>query len=327
MGSLKGGSIFLIIMLIPVLALAGSNQETNKHQENDENGFFGSILIGGGVATGKPSGLEVVDDNKKISTLDERSDRQNRDLLLIMGELGYEFASTGTRISLSNQKSEKSFVDLVVAQPLEDIGTVRASFGFGKEDVWADPYVTGVDRREADEESYNLKLEWEEILGSGFFAALKLSSIEVDHDLIGERYQDLKRDGQIVAAEIGYVFPVGENQMIIPGFDIEVEDRDGESNSCKKAGVSLSHIIEFDRWHFLTSLGVGKRDFDKTHPIFHKTRKQTQYELSHIVTYYRPFGWKGCFLNGLLTYSRTDADIDFFKQDELTIGTGIGYEF
>ncbi len=327
MGSLKGGSIFLIIVLIPVLALAGSIQETNKHKENDKNGFFGSILIGGGVATGKPSGLEVVDDNKKISTLDERPDRQNRDLFLIMGELGYEFASTGTRVSLSNQKSEKSFVDLVVAQPLKDIGTVRASFGVNKEDVWADPYVTGVDRRKADEESYNLKLEWEEIMGSGFLATLKLSTIEVDHDLIGDRYKDLKRDGQIMAAEFGYGFPVGENQMIIPGFDIEVEDRDGESNSSKWAGVSLSHIIEFDRWHFLTSIGMGKRDFDKTHPVFHKTRKETQYELSHFVTYSRPFNWKGCFLQGLVAYSRADANIDFFKQDELTIGAGMGYEF
>ena len=252
MGSLKGWSILLIIMLIPVLALAGQTKEKDKH------GFFGSILLGGGVAVGKPSGLEVTDDNKKISTLYERSDSQKRAIPLILGKLGYGFASTGTRISLSNQKSEKSFADPVVEQPLKNMGTVRASFGYGKEDVWADPYVTGVDRREVDEEPYNLRLEWEGILESGFLATLKLSAIEVD--------QDLKRDGQIMAAEIGYVFPVGENQMIIPGFDIEVEDRDGENNSCKKAGVSLSHIIEFDKWQFVTSLGMGKRDFDKTHP-------------------------------------------------------------
>jgi len=50
-----------------------------------------------------------------------------------------------------------------------------------------------------------------------------------------------------MAVEIGYVFPVGENQMINPGFNIEVEDRNDESNSCKNAGVFLSHIIEFDK--------------------------------------------------------------------------------
>ena len=323
MGSLKGGAILMVIMLIPALALAGQTRE----KEKDEYGFFGSILIGGGVATGKPNGLEAVDDNKKISTLDERSDRQNRGIFVLMGELGYGFASTGTRISLSNQKSEQSFADLVVEQPLKDMGTVRVSLGYGKEDVWADPYITGADRREADEESYNLKLEWEEIMGSFFFTALKLSAMEVDHDLIGDRYQDLKRDGRIIAAELGYVFPVGENQMIIPGFDIEVEDRDGESNSSKKAGVSLSHIIEFDRWQFVTSLGMGKRNFDKSHPVFHKTRKETQYDFSHLVTYSRPFGLEGCFLNGFFAYSRINTDIDFFKQDELTVGAGIGYEF
>jgi len=70
---------------------------------------------------------------------------------------------------------------------------------------------------------------------------------------------------------------------------------------------------------------MGKRDFDKTDPVFHKTRKETQYELSHIVTYSRPFGWKGCFLQGLLSYNRTNADIDFFKLEELTVSAGIGY--
>ena len=321
MGPRKSWAILLVIILIPVLALAGQTKE------EDKNGFFGSILLGGGVAAGKPSGLEVTDDNKKISTLHERSDRENRAIPLILGEVGYSFGSAGTRISLSNQKSEKSFADLVVAQPLKDMGVVRASFGYGKADVWADPYITGVDRREVDEDSYNLALEWEEVMGSGFLATLKLSTIKVDQDLIGDRYQDLKRDGKIMAAEIGYVFSVGENQMIIPGFDIEVEDRDGESSSSKKTGVSLSHIIVFDKWHFATSLGLGKRDFDKAHPVFHKTRKETQYELSHLVTYSRPFGWKDCFLQGSLAYSRTNADIDFFRRDELTVGAGIGYEF
>lgn len=321
MGSFKGWTILLIIMLFPILALAGPTKE------KDEHGFFGSIFTGGGVAAGKPGGLEVVEDNKKMNALNERADRQNQAIPFILGELGYDFALTGTKVSLSNQKSEKSFADLIVEQPLKGIGTVRASFGYGKEDVWADPYITGVDRREVDEESYNLMLEWEEILESGFFATLKLSTIEVDQDLIGDRYRDLKRDGRIMTAQIGYVFPVGENQMIIPGFDIDVEDRDGESNACKKAGVSLSHIIEFDKWRFMTRLGIGQKKYDKAHPVFHKTRKETQFDLSHLITYSQPFGWKGWFIHGLMAYNRTDANIDFFKQDGLTIGTGLGYEF
>lgn len=78
--------------LIPVLALVGQTKEKDKH------GFFGSILLGGGVAVGKPSELEVTDDIKKISTLYERSDNQKRAIPLILGGLGYGFASTGTRI-------------------------------------------------------------------------------------------------------------------------------------------------------------------------------------------------------------------------------------
>ncbi|MCG8549690.1 MAG: DUF2860 domain-containing protein [Desulfobacterales bacterium] len=321
MGSLKGWIIVLILILFPLPVLAGQTQE------NENQGFFGSVFLGGGVAAGNPSGLKATDDNKRISSLNKQSGHQQEIIPLIMGEFGYSFASTGTKISLTNQKSEKSYADLVLEQSLKGLGTVSFSFGYGKEDVWADPYITGVDRREVDEESYNLALEWQEIIGSGFSATLKMSSVEVDKDLIGDRYYDLRRDGEIMMAGIEYLFPLGKNQVIIPGFNLEREDRDGESNSCKKAGISLAHIIEFGRWNFTTSLGVGRREFDKSHPVFHKTREETQYEFSHLVTYSRPFGWEGCFIHGLLAYSRADANINFFNQDELTIGTGIGYKF
>ena len=321
MRSLKGWTILLIIMLFPVLVLAGQSQE------KDKNGFFGSILLGGGVAAGKPSGLEVVDDNRKIHTLNERAEHQTRTIPFISGEFGYGFASTGTKISLSKQKSEKSFADLVVEQPLKSLGTVRAIFGYGRQDVWADPYITDVKRQEANEDSFNVELEWEEIAGTGLAATFKFSTIEVDQDLIGKRYKDLKRDGEIMATGIGYVFPVGKNQMIIPGFDFEVEDLDGKSNSSIKAGISAAHIIGFGKLNFMTSLAIGRREFDKTHPVFHKTRKEMQYEFSHLVTYSRPFDLKVFFLQGLLAYSRVDANLDFFTQDELMVGAGIGYEF
>ncbi len=206
MGSLKGWIIVFVLILFPVLALAGQTQE-------DENqGFFGSVFLGGGVASGKPSGLKATDDNKRISSLNKESGHQQEIIPLIMGEFGYSFASTGTKISLTNQKSEKSYADLVLEQNLKGLGTVSFSFGYGKEDVWADPYITGVDRREVDEESYNLALEWQEIIGSGFSATLKMSSVEVDKDLIGDRYHDLKRDGKIMTAEMGYLFPFGETK-------------------------------------------------------------------------------------------------------------------
>ena len=66
MRSLKGWIILLVIMLFPVLALSGQTKE------KENQGFFGSILLGGGVAAGKPSGLKVTDDNKKISSLNKR---------------------------------------------------------------------------------------------------------------------------------------------------------------------------------------------------------------------------------------------------------------
>ena len=312
--------VLLIMTFFPAVALA-------QPEEREKGGFFGNIVLGGGFAAGRPSQLHVTDDNKKIDSLNEKAVRQERGIPFYMGEIGYIIVGTGTKISLGNQKGEKSIGALAVEQSLNKIGIVRTTVGYGQEDVWADPYLAGIQREETDETSYNVTLEFEEIAGTGAMASLTFSDIDVDQDRIGERCPDLKRDGEIMAAAIGYTIPLGEDQAIIPSFEMEVEDRDGESNSGRQYKIELAHLLGLGSWSFATSVALIDREFDKIHPVFHATRDEKGIEVGEMIAYAEPFGWKGFSINGLITYTRMDANIDFFSSNEMIIGMGIGYSF
>lgn len=312
--------LLMILVFFPTFALAQTD-------EAEKGGFFGNIVLGGGFSAGRPSQLHVTDDNKSIDSLNEKAVRQERGIPYIMGELGYDIASTGTKISIGNQKGERSMGALALEQSLGGMGLVRATVGYGQEDVWADPYLTKVRREETDETSYNVTLEFEEIAGTGAMASLKLSDIDVDKDMIGERYRDLRRDGQRMGASIGFGIPLGESQVVIPSFEIVIEDRDGESNSGMQYKLELAHLMGLGSWSFATSVALFDMKFDKVHPVFHATRDERGIEVNELITYEEPFGWEGFSIMGLITYTRMDSNIDFFSTDELTAGMGIGYSF
>jgi len=313
--------LLLILTFFPALALA-------QPDEQEKVGFFGSIAIGGGWTSGKSSQLDVTDDNKRINSLDERATRESEGIVLIMGELGYNIVSTGTKISLGNQTcTETSAVSLTVDQTLEHIGTFQASFGFGEKEVWKDPFLVGVEREETDETAYTVGLQLQEIAGSGATASLTGTRYKVDDDLIGSQYQELKRDGTMVTTAVSYAFPLGENQMIIPSLGVKIDNRDGDSNSSKQAHISLAHTLGMGSWNFATSLSFSQKEFNKMHPIFHKTREEKGFAVSELISFAAPFGWSGFSINCLITYDRRDANINFYDSDALLVGAGIGYSF
>ncbi len=310
----------MALAFVPAVAFA-------QMDEVEKGGFFGNLVLGGGISAGRPSQLHVTDENRNIDSLNEKAVRQERGIPFIMGELGYYITSTGTKISLGNQKGEKSIGALAVEQSLGKMGLVRTTIGYGQEDVWADPYLTKVQREETDEISYNVTLEFEEIAGTGAMASLKLSDIDVDKDLIGERFRDLKRDGQRMGVSVGYGIPLGENQVIIPSFEMVVEDRDGESNSSKQYKAELAHLMGIGSWSFATSVALIDWEFDKVHPVFNETRDERGVEFTELISFEEPLGWRGFSINGLISYSRVNSNIDFFSSDELTVGLGVGYSF
>lgn len=86
--------------------------------------------------------------------------------------------------------------------------------------VWADPYVVGVDRVKTDRTSRGLRLEYDKILGSGFGVRLEQRETKIDNELSGTtgglgltaaEAELMKRSGDVKSLLAYYRFaPVGQ---------------------------------------------------------------------------------------------------------------------
>ncbi|OEU65030.1 MAG: hypothetical protein BA867_04700, partial [Desulfobacterales bacterium S5133MH16] len=300
--------LLLIVLIVPV-------QVEAQQDEPERGGFFGNIILGGGLAAGRPSQLEVTDDNEIINGLDERVEHYSEAIPVIMAEIGYAIVSTGTEISLGNKSGRTDLLALAVNQSLDDLGSLRIILSHGYNEVWKDPFLVGVKRDDTKEITTSIEVDYETILGTGAQLSVSSAQIKIDDDQIGIREPDLKRDGSAITFGAGYVIAFNENNVIIPSIGFVVDERDGKSNSSEGYRLELEHVLGLGKFTFVTNLAFSETEFDKIHPIFNRTRKEKGYELSDFITYVEPFGLRGFSINGLIAYSHVDANIRFFESD------------
>ena len=312
--------LLFMVLIFPV-------QVPAQEDEPERGGFFGNIILGGGLASGKPSQLEVTDDNEIINGLDERVENYSEAIPVIMAKIGYAIASTGTEISLGNKSGRTDLLELAVNQSLDDLGSLRIILSHGYNEVWKDPFLVGVKRDDTKETTTSLGLTYESILGTGAQLSVSSAQIKIDDDQIRIREPDLKRDGSAITFGAGYVIAFNKKNVIIPSIGFVVDERDGKSNSSEGYRLELKHVLGLGKFTFVTNLAFSETEFDKNHPIFNRTRKEKGYELSDFITYVEPFGLRGFSINGLIAYSHVDANIRFFESDILVVGLGVGYSF
>ncbi|HVN72202.1 MAG TPA: DUF2860 family protein [Desulfomonilia bacterium] len=70
-----------------------------------------------------------------------------------------------------------------------------------------------------------------------------------------------------------------------------------------------------------------EKSFDRTHPVFDKTRKE--HDLGGSLTYLlkAPFGYDSLTYVVMLAYARTGANISFFDSNLFLTGMGVQYSF
>lgn len=288
------------------------------------SGWFGDIHVGGGVVDSRPSGLEVFDDNERRDRLDEGTDL-SEGFFLIGGEIGYGFQSTGTMVSAGGGMEDPWRVSL--GQRMGDWGLIALSAFYEEQEVWENPYLTGLDRDETDSESFGCGLDWDNVRNTGISIFFRRMEIDVDQDLIGDIAPDLRRDGADTTLGIRYPWNMGAGGVLSGGISYILVDRDGDANSGHGYAAELNHTLEWGRVSFATGLELVATEFDETHPVFNEKREEAMFTVSETVSFAEPFGFKQSYLFGVAGYSETAADIAFFEGDAFILGVGIGYRF
>lgn len=291
-----------------------SEQMESSPANDEEGGWFGSAMLGGGVSHGNFSLLDAGESNKKISSLEDTDKKETKGNPLFNAEVGYLFDETGTWVSMNvmdnlSELDTSVIGNLSVGQSLGDLGTLAFQFTRSRNDVWEDPYLVGVDRKTTKATELTLGLSYEELMGLPVSVGMEYTKVKVKNDVAGKRDSDLARYGHVYGTTL--TFPLYF----------------GESNSYDGYSVNLMHRFEMERWSLSSMLMAGERRFEAAHPAFGKTRDETDWLFSTEYTYNAPFGYDDFFVQVQGSVGETDANIAFFESSTMMIGAGVGYNF
>lgn len=314
----------------------------------DQPGWSGFVTVGVASISAKSNLVSGVDrfnldlGDKKINSLSDEPDANSAGMLQLNFSLNYTFAGQ-TQLFLGNSLENLVEFDRAtiggVRQQFKDRSIVELSLvsspKFSPVQVWKDPYVTGVDRKEADRTSNGVRIEYDKILGTGFGVQYTQRKIEIDDEQSGttqlglpaDQAKLLKREGDTKRLELAYTFPRKDRHVFKVSIAGLKQDLDGEAMSGDQTQAQLTHVYLGERFTLASNVFVGKQDYDKTNPVFNKTRDDDILGLGFVVFDKKIFNSKNWVGQGTLVWYQQDSNIDFYYQSSTFVGIGAQYRF
>jgi hypothetical protein len=311
-----------------------------------EPGWSGFVTFGLGsmnVETNMVAGIDTfgVEIGKStISSLDDEPDSES--LVLPQVNLNLEYTFEGqTQVFFGNS------IEDIVQLDTASIGGVRQQFAdrsilafslvstpmLSPVQVWKDPYVTNVKRRETDRTSRGWRIEYDKILGSGFGVQYTSRETELDDELSGTtqlglspaQAELLKREGDVTRLAGYYRFkPVGRNVFELQlGF--RTSDLDGEAMSGDQDEIQLTWAHLGERFVVATSAFIWQMDYDEVNPVFGKTRDDDTTGLAVFLFDKHLFESKNWWGQASAVWVEQDSNIDFYSSSSTILGLGVQY--
>jgi hypothetical protein len=321
-------NLTLILTLLGLQLLSWSNIYAAGPPEKLA-GFSGRLSVGAGYMTSTDQ-LETTDENKRIDSLSGDADWYDKFMPLVLFDLRYTFAESGRQVYFGTplEPSGPPGLSLGFVQPFSDGSRLDISvFTRPMSEVWRDPYLTNTGRDETREYKYGTRFAYQEIFGSGFNLSYTFSRVDVNVDDIGDRFNDLERDGYIHNAEVEYGFKLGKTMTLSPGFELSIGDIDGDANAYKGYEFGLGFRKFFNSYQLMLKAAFGWDDYDDKHPVFSKTRNDTNYSIFGMFTRSDLFGLDYLFATLMAGYRYRDSNIGFLNAQTFMSGAMIGFEF
>jgi hypothetical protein len=259
---------------------------------------------------------------KNINSLYNKPAAGNRVFVYPVFDLTYKSDRCNTEFYIDSTASEPGVIELGAEKKFDKKSSIDI-YGFhstlSKE--WENPYV--LHRKGTDSKSYGAKATYEDILGTNLSLSYKIGLTDVRHDLVGDIYRDLRRDGATHTMSLYYQAV----QFFVPGVSFEKGSFKGKSNSYDSYQAFIMFNYSSGDFRLNTRLSAGNAQFDKTHPIFDKKRDEKAYDVSVASEYSKPFGLKHCIMTAGLFSNKTDSNIIFFEKHALGAYVSAGYQF
>lgn len=323
----SNGFVKGVVLVVSLVLFQAPVCLAESPREEVQDGFSGEVTAGAGWAVGRRSQLDVDDNNKRLDDLDDKGDRYSELVPILTATVSYGWKDTGTRIFIGSTDADDNGFSAGLSQLLGEVGVLHTTLTYTRDEVWEDPYLVGIDRDETDRDTLALELGWESVLGTGLTLSYGGRQVDVDDDRVAERIRDLRRDGSIHTFEGAYTISFAGGHLFTPGFGYEFADLDGGANRYEAYSTFMVYEFEKGDYSLETGSSLTRRVFDERHPVFGKTREETEFSSFVTVKKARPFNFENFNAYATLGVAVTNANIDFFDSQGGVIGAGIGYQF
>lgn len=336
----------IIIVFLGIFASTAYAQPLAKIPQ--ESGFSGFVNAGAGLwrvednMVKKIGFFQVSDDD--INTTDNKPRSETSVSPIFNYNVRYTFASTRTQIFLGSLLDDILRFDAVtllgVRQELPDQSVIGVSYVFSPlvTEVYKDPYETGTNRNGTDRNVNGVRLSYDDILGSDLSFQYTYRNIDIDSERSGRSDPTLNssargrldRNGDRHDLQVLYRYVLqdgGIKHTLIPSFKYSYYDLDGGAMTYDYFNFNLNYRYDVEKFAFAVNGYYGYADYDKSNPIFGKTREDDRYGFSLLGFYKRFLGVEGLALNGTVTINRSDSNIDFYKSEVDLYAVSLLYTF
>jgi hypothetical protein len=311
-----------------------------------ESGFSGYIeLLGAYISTN--SQLNTDRKNEQTGSLDQSGTRAGRVRPFPLGLVSYTFADIRTQLYIGilpeNIAEGQILFETGVRHDLTDGTSLRAAvlpISPIERETWEDPFVVDQDRDRTDISSWGFKLVADNIAGSGFNLRGGFIRQQINNEKSGEflisqpastltldDLDDLDRDTYVYRLTAQYSFRVAPRMRLLPILRYIRGDAEGDANSFHGLTPQLSLQYFGNQLQVALNASVNREWYDKTQPVFDKTRKDTNFGLFAILGYKDPFGWKNFRIDWFNGAFKQNSNIDFYESTGFLTALGVGYMF
>jgi hypothetical protein len=313
----------LITVLVYVSPLTVLAQDTG----NSESGLSGRIQ-GGAFFLQTDSQLSTADRNSRTNNLGGPADTHDEISGLASIYLRYQFEG-GTSAYVGNplEVGEGLALAAGVNQPLGDSTLDVAVTWLPIKEVWKNPYQTASDRDKSDVDYYGLRFKLQEIGGSPWEAIYSIDRIDIENDEIGNIENDLKRDGWAHELGVKYTLQFQKGFSLRPELNYTYGDVEGRSNSYHGVNIGLQLQKVLPSWVLIGQVSGFHHQYQKTHPLFAKTRQESGISTFAQVMRLNLFGVEDLFTSFVAGYIWSDANIDFFDSQTVVGLASVGINF
>ena len=343
---LKRGFVAAVVV---ILLLAGANVALALDPIPKQPGFSGYIQPGLGYLSIKSNMVAKVLSfdlsDQKINNLNDEPDSQSTMLFSLPFKLAYTFQGGRTQVFLGTEVGDLLSFDtaqqLAIKQDVGSLGVMQAGLLFsGATRVWKDPYVTNENRDDTDRRNMGAQFTWDKMFGSNLELEYSARKIDIGSEKSGDSIltltnsdrDRLDRNGVVHQVSAAYQFKFAEKHQFTPEIALSYADLDGEAMANTGVDLKLNYTYFGDPVTLVLNGSLGQADYDKSNPIYGKTRDDDRYGVSATVYYKNPWGWTlfgsdpmQFFVTG--AYSVTDSNIDFYNQEALLGMGGVAFRW